>query len=525
MSKELEPVPVRWVSGWSGGPAQAPPHFLPELDLYPNIAALEESAGIAPKTPVLLDLSRRSGLLDAVFSEFLRRSKLSRMKEGSRETYAKVYLPIIRWLAGRAIPKRLHEMDASDLHAWKTWRTDAINNPGAVVGSTWNKELTALEVFFDWALRKGYTTDHPFMDFGPGLRFRSQNSEARRRGARMKGTRRTRVEWIAAETFRLWVDVLRGDLLKATDAGVLVAGGQDVAFRGRNTQRNATFSEFLYGTGCRLGETTSLLVPEIPEVPRTPHGFAEIRIPNSIAKFSKTRVIFLAWATVGVVARYMDQERRRAVEIGQRAGRYSGSGWKRIEEIRRRRGVVEVRFEGSSSWVGHDQLDRVGRTHLLIQGPSGWEPALLWLNEKGMPWGDNDAGSMFKEANGRWARLAKACGYSGDVPAPTAQTFRRSWAMNHLIVHHQVIDKRLGNAPHTYEPSRYEDAYRAVQLQLGHSDLQTTMDYYLLAVKDLRGLNIFRDETLKAVYETLSRDPFRGHGVMASIHVHGDEHD
>jgi hypothetical protein len=91
----------------------------------------------------------------------------------------------------------------------------------------------------------------------------------------------------------------------------------------------------------------------------------------------------------------------------------------------------------------------------------------------------------------------------GRIPYPTAKTLRYSFALNWLIAWHKVIDEELGSPPAAYSPSRYEDAYTAVQWQLGHRDLQTTMDAYLLAVKDLRGINIFREATFKSVYEAL----------------------
>ncbi len=512
------------MSGWSGGPAQARPHFLPELDLYPDIAALEETAGIAPKTPALLDLSKEGHLLDEVFQEFLRRSKLRRMDKGTRETYCKVYLPVLRWLADRPTPRRFHEMDANDLHDWKAWRTDVLRNPGAIGRATWNKEATALGAFFEWAVAHGYMLEHPFMDYGPNLRFRGNNVQGRPAGVRMSGARTNKVDWISAETFRLWLSTLRGDLLTVSESGVLVPGGEDNRFRGRNTQRNSTFCDFIYGTGCRLEETTRLLACEIPVLPAAPRGFAEMRVPSSIAKYEKTRMIFLSWWTVGVVARYVAQERAHAVAIGRSKGRYSSGGWTKIEEVRRRRGVVEVRLEGRERWTSHDQLQEEQRARLLIEGPSGWEPAALWLNEMGLPLNMNDMSQMFTQANKRWTRLANAAGYRGDVPYPTPQTFRRSWAMNWLIIHHRVIDERLGDSPSTYEPSRYEDAFRAVQLQLGHSSLETTMNYYLHAVKDLRGLNIFKDASLKAVYKALKDVPVGGANVLVSLNVNeGDD--
>ena len=131
----------RWLTVLSGGSPSAPPNFLPELARFDSIEDLEARAGIRPGTPVIIDLVRLHAdpegyRTERVFTEFLRTSRWPRLTQGTRATYATVYPPIMRWLASRAFPKALHEMDVNDLLEWKDWRTDPIGHGiGSAVSS------------------------------------------------------------------------------------------------------------------------------------------------------------------------------------------------------------------------------------------------------------------------------------------------------------------------------------------------------------------------------------------------------
>lgn len=498
----------RWLTVFSGGNASAPTHFLPELAGFESLEELEASAGIKPGTPVMIDLARlRSDpegyRTERVFTEFLRTSRWPRMTHGSRATYATVYPPIIRWLASRPFPKSLHEMDVNDLLEWKEWRTDPIRNDKSISGATWNKEVAALSLFFRWAVNKKHTSENPVEEFGPELKFRECNAtRARAGGWRSKNARIRRVDWIEPETFRLWSNVaFRGYAVKTSVAGKVVGAGEDASFRGRNSQRNATFVEAVYFCGTREGETSLLLALELPR--KSSNAFGEMRIPSSITKNGRPRTIVMPWLVDGLLRRYVQQDRRRAIALGRRHGHYRDARWHRITDHRLRRGKLEVQIDDRKSWVSHDALLGPARRWLLAETEDGWEPAMLWLTESGLPADQRNMIKVIQRATEKWDSACKAAGFTGSVPYPTAKTLRYSFALNWLIAWHRVIDEELGSPPATYSPGRYEDAYRAVQWQLGHRDLQTTMDAYLLAVKDLRGVNIFRDATFKSVYEAL----------------------
>ena len=499
----------RWLTVLTGGSPSAPANFLPELAWFDSLEGLEARAGIRPGTPVIIDLVRlhtdpEGYRTERVFTEFLRTSRWPRLTQGTRATYATVYPPIIRWLASRAFPKALHELDVNDLLEWKDWRTDPIRNEKSISGATWNKEVAALSLFFRWAVKKKYTAENPLEEFGPGLKSKSEDNttHAKAGGWRSKNARIHRVDWIEPETFRLWSNVaFRGYAVKTTRAGKMVGAGEDQSFRGRNTQRNATFVETVYFCGTREGETSLLLTLELPR--KDPNAFAEMRIPGSITKSGRSRTIVMPWLVDGLLRRYVQQDRRRAVALGRRHGHYRDPRWHKITDHRVKRGKLEVQIDGRRTWVSHDEVRGPARQWLLAETDDGWEPAMIWLTESGLPADQRNMIKVIQRATERWDIVCKAAGFTGGVPYPTAKTLRYSFALNWLIAWHRVIDEELGSPPAVYSPSRYEDAYTAVQWQLGHRDLQTTMDAYLLAVKGLRGVNIFREATFKSVYEAL----------------------
>lgn len=292
-----------------------------------------------------------------------------------------------------------------------------------------------------------------------------------------------------------------GYAVSASETGKLVGAGEDHSFRGRNTQRNATFVETVYFCGTREGETSLLLILELPQ--KSVSAFAEMRLPSSITKTGQSRMIVMPWLVEGLLRRYIQQDRRRAVALGRQHGNYSDAQWHRITNHRVKRGKLEVQIDGGRMWKAHDQLLGPTRRWLLMETEEGWEPAMLWLTESGLPADQRNMIKVIQRATLKWEKCCKAAGFTGSVPYLTAKTLRYSFALNWLIAWHKVIDDELGSPPATYSPSRYEDAYTNVQWQLGHRDLQTTMDAYLLAVKDLRGINIFREATFKSVYEAL----------------------
>ncbi|MGW0162989.1 hypothetical protein ACWDUN_27075 [Mycobacterium sp. NPDC003323] len=506
---EKKVLDKRWLTVLAGGNSSTPPDLLPELTWCGSLEDLERQAGIKPGTPIVIDLARlrtspETYRTERVFTEFLRTSRWPRLKQGTRTTYATIYPPVIRWLASRDLPKALHEMDTNDLQEWKDWRTDPIRNDKPITGSTWNKEVAALSLFFRWAQKRNYTSHNPIDDYGPELKFKDERTTTAKAGGwRSKNARIRRVDWIEPETFRLWSDVaLKGYAVATTNSGKkLIGAGEDPAFRGRNTQRNATFVETLYFCGTREGETSLLLALELPR--DSSSAFAEMRVPSSITKNGRSRTIVMPWSTVGVLRRHIMQERRRAVALGQRQGRYNDASWHRITNHRFKRGKLEIQIDGRSSWVSHDQLFDPVRRRLLIEIDGDWEPAMLWLTESGQPADEKNMTKVIQRATERWQEVCTDAGFVGNVPYPTANTLRYSFALNWLIMWHRVIDEELGSPPAAYSPSRYEDAYTAVQWQLGHRDLSTTMDAYLLAVKDLRGINIFREPTFRQIYEAL----------------------
>ena len=328
---------TQWLQVLSGGRPSAPDTFLRGLVTIDSLEELEGRARIKIGTPIMIDLEDlhrdpENYRPEPVFTEFLRTSKWSRMGEGSRTTYASVYPPIIRWLGSQVPQRALHEMTVADLDEWKEWRTNTLDNPQPISPATWNKEVSALTLFFEWSYKNGYAKTNPIDDYGARLRFKNPNyGIARSGGWRSKNARTIRIDWIEPQTFRLWSNVaFKGFTLATRDNGKLQAAGEDTAFRARNQQRNSTFVEMIYYSGTREGETSLLFTLELPT--RNSSEFAELRIPSSITKSGRSRTIAIPWLVEGLCRRYIEQDRRRATELARSRNAYDGNQWFRITD-------------------------------------------------------------------------------------------------------------------------------------------------------------------------------------------------
>src|SRR6266508_2584960 len=168
--------------------------------------------------------------------------------------YARDLMLFARFLHERRGGRSLWRADQEDLRAYKRARR---HTPGfEVSAATWNRFLAALDKWVEWALYERLLTERPFRMVertvltGRGLARVVVNAE------REVDDETAPVRFLPYVDYLLWRDVgLRG---------LLPDGGPDRGWRGRHGRRNAAFADLLVCTGMRLGEASSLLLPEVP---------------------------------------------------------------------------------------------------------------------------------------------------------------------------------------------------------------------------------------------------------------------
>jgi integrase len=150
----------------------------------------------------------------------------------------------------------------SDHLAYAFWRRSDPDGP-SVAASTWDREVAAVNRFYQWAVRIGYLAASPIPQttrrpapVSAGLQGRRSQDE-QRPATYSHGARRHRIEWLAPAEYRRWRDV-----------GVRGFGEQDLLnpwFRGRWSARNAVFCDLMVRTGLRLSEQSALTAFDIPK--------------------------------------------------------------------------------------------------------------------------------------------------------------------------------------------------------------------------------------------------------------------
>ncbi|MFD6274640.1 hypothetical protein ACFWFI_03500 [Streptomyces sp. NPDC060209] len=153
-------------------------------------------------------------------------------------------------------------------------------------------------------------------------------------------------------------------------------------------------------TGLRLGEQSALTVFGLPELPPPGSGIVNARtvLPNETSKGRSGRAAYMPVSTLRDVWGYMVWDRREMLDYGRLAASIPRTGTRWWWKIRR---WPSVRIAGR--WVPVARLDAQERRHLLVAGPEGWEPAMVRLNQWGLPMSVSGWKQVFADANARCA--------------------------------------------------------------------------------------------------------------------------
>jgi integrase len=462
-----------------------PPGYSDVLDGCGEVGECDRSVGIANGTPILL--SSNGELDEWLVLYFTACPKFTSLDLSSRKTYA---LEIAMWcgfLGDQTHPLTWLEATEEDFVDYKDRRTNPFQSTDAVAGGTWNKSVYALRGLYDWAVsRKIPITVHgPAIETSPipgGL------GATRVPGVRVNAAfvRQERDRWIVPGTYRLWREVgLRGRRVERVGDTEWRAVGENGSFRGRNSQRNAAFTDFVYSTGLRVQEAGSLLLPELPVA-----GAVEAKLAAATAKYSKARMWYAAPTVMRTLESYIKVARAAAIRRAIREGRYD-----KIEEIiwvskvrRTRRGTFEaVREDGTI--MSLNTMKPSVRRRLFSLNDGRPEPMALWLGEDGTPFDFESWLGVFDSANERlWAEIEATGGSPNDQLIVTPHSLRFSFALALGVQLHQRLDRIHGwDESVAYgDGSRYDEVFRTVKDVLGHRSVETTRNTYMPRVQRLR---------------------------------------
>lgn len=238
--------------------------------------------------------------------------------------------------------------------------------------STWNQHVSVLSSFYRWAIAEGYADAEPFTYkqacavYGDHVREQQINMAARRRPKP-----HVTIKYLEADFTAIFLNALAG----------LTPDGREDTFMGRELARNAAIGHLAFSSGMRRQEFTYLLTPEIPPLPAR-KGILPVPfpLPMGVTKGSKFRSTWISWDALARIHRYIDLDRRLAVE---------GSAWQPPASWGEPLVVTETDERGGRvnghrvSWSTLGPQDRRRLVHvdggsLMVAVRSGGGPFTAW---------------------------------------------------------------------------------------------------------------------------------------------------
>ena len=317
--------------------------------------------------------------------------------------------------------------------------------------------------FYRWAVEAGLVEQNPIL----------QREARGRRGHRRAGPGMTPAEtpkdgrsedlaWLPPLSYRWWRDV--------GVRGYLPTGLPDPSFRGRNAARNATFCDLMVRTGLRLAEQSALTLFDIPEIDSY-RAYAPTRLPAAIGKNGSGRRIYIPAAVLRDLWDYIRFDRADLIEQAQRRGTYDRLPDKLLVEDTQHAAVRPQTPGGRRRPV--ETLNPRQRRRLFMRGPEGLQPAVVWLNQQGLPMMPGSWQSIFDDANER-------CEHHGVRLRAHPHVLRHTYAVVTLEQLQREHIRELG-AMNPGQRTTYEqifgDPLDWVRRRLGHRSVETTFKY------------------------------------------------
>lgn len=337
-----------------------------------------------------------------------------------------------------------------DAEEFLFWRLSDPANAERVQTNSFSRDLAALKRFYRW-MRSNHGVANPFDGFDAP-----------------RATRQENVKWLDPGGYARWRDLgIRG---------LDLSGRPDRWWQGRNAQRDTAFCDGLFGSGLRVSEWASVVLPELPPYDRR-RGYYTCRLADACAKGGYGHLYWTPRSAMKGVLSYLEGARAAAVRRAQVAGRYERVGKRRL--VLATHGTETVTLEdgrgGAEKWPWNEVGPRT-RLRLFRATTEGLEPVALWLNEDGLPRDGRGWEHTFDVANERIGML----GLEGFTC--TAHMLRHSLALKWYAIGKLVHTARLG---HLSEDERadfreqFGDTWDLVQTMLGHRRVETTKNVYL----------------------------------------------
>ncbi len=232
------------------------------------------------------------------------------------KAYARDIVTFARFLAEKCGGKDILETVADDIKLYN--RTRLLGNQNAINRASWNRAITALDKFFNWALDRGLLRSLPFTYRYATAPVPGRAFCVRRNTAHMSVPPNEAVKCISLQDFVAFRNI---GLL-----GQLPDGSPDPDFRGRNPLRNAGFAEGAVTANFRLEEWASILRAEIPNSD-APLGPAirsyKLELAPPTTKRNRGRPIWIPKRVLqDRIWHYIQEERENATIKAAGAGRY-----------------------------------------------------------------------------------------------------------------------------------------------------------------------------------------------------------
>jgi integrase len=292
-------------------------------DLGPDdVAALFERRLVPEGMPVLLDNAMRPV---EPLSSWFRQLALDGRSPKTMRKYAYVALRLQEFLTQRGLD--FTTATETDLLEYRMLRTKIQDQP--VTRATWEAEAAAINGLYGWLVAQQLTPARPW----------------RRRGARDSWrngiSRDLRVRHMTLEQYLYFRDV--GLAGQRPDATI------DPSFRGGSPHRSRAGAELALLTGMRLGEWSTVLLPELgidPTRLRRPHDGVTFGL-GACAKNQRPREVHVPRAALDSIVTYLLMERGPVVDAAQAALAKRRADLFMIKPAQRERGALNGTLDGA----------------------------------------------------------------------------------------------------------------------------------------------------------------------------------
>ncbi len=350
--------------------------------------------------------------------------------------------------------RRWWEASEEDAEEFRFWRMTDPRNSERVQANTFTRDQAALRKFYRWAASRFGVCD-PFADVDDP-----------------PAQRQADVKWFDPAGYRRWRDLGL--------AGKQLDGRPDPSWRGRNEQRDSAFADGLYGTGLRLFEFSSVVIPELPD--RTAgRGYYQCVLAEACAKGGYGHRYWMPRPVLVALLSYIEIGRAAAVRRAQAAGRYERLG--EVEVVGEcSRTHVRLPGRGAGRKSAWNDIGPARRRRLFTRTEYGLEPLALWLNEDGLPRDAHGWHHSFAAANQRIVLLGLP-GFRG-----TPHMLRHSLALKWYSIGKLVRSAQLGHLSEDEARDfreEFGDVWHLVATMLGHRRVETTKGVYLEPFQNL----------------------------------------